>query len=334
MIRAKQSYRIAIVNPLTLVGAELKSILHDRGFHYAEIELIDTTGSDEGVLTVVDESAAFVREASEEAFAGVDIVFFCGPREKNERWIARYDEDGFTAIDLSQPAALEAEGVAVVAGVNEAALAAAPALIVSPHPVATTLIVLLDALRKRFEVRLCAASVIQPASEFDKRGVDELYAQTVNALNLHAVPKDVFGRQLAFNMYPAADSQVVEHYIATQIRGILGPAFPVTVSLMQGTVFHGHTFSLFVQLPEETPREALIAALEASRAIAVVDEESFSTIDAAGKDQLLVGRVSADPNIDGGYWISAVADNLRRGSALNAALVVEALVARVGPPVS
>lgn len=75
MIRARQSYRIAIVNPLTLVGSELKSILHDRGFHYAEIELIDTTGGDEGVLTEVDESAAFVREASAETFAGVDFAY-------------------------------------------------------------------------------------------------------------------------------------------------------------------------------------------------------------------------------------------------------------------
>lgn len=329
---AKDTYRIAIVNPLTLVGAELKTILHDRGLHYSEIELIDTTGADEGVLTEVDEAATFVTEAREGSFEGLDFVFFCGPRDANQQWIARADEDGFTAIDLSQPAALEGEGFTVVAGINDAALADEHALIVSPHPVATALVIVLDALRKRFPIRLCAASVIQPASEYDKKGVDELFQQTISALNLRAMPKEVFDKQLAFNLYPAPDASSTAHYVIGQVRTILGGTIPLTLTVTQGTVFHGHSFSIFLQLAPGTTADDVTAALEASNAIATaLPDESYSTVDAAGKDQILVGQVSADPNIDGAFWLWVVADNLRRTTALNAVLAVEAIIERLAP---
>ncbi|MHB0969376.1 MAG: Asd/ArgC dimerization domain-containing protein [Thermoanaerobaculia bacterium] len=329
---AKDTYRIAIVNPLTLVGTELKTILHDRGLHYSEIELIDTTGADEGTLTEVDDAAAFVTEAREGTFEGLDFVFFCGPREANQPWIARAAEDGFTAIDLSQPAALEGEGLTVVSGINDADLADEHSLVVSPHPIATTLIILLDALRKRFPIRLCAAAVIQPASELDKKGVDELFQQTIGALNLQAMPKEVFDRQLAFNLYPAPDATSVSRYVIAQIRTVLGGTIPVTLSITQGTVFHGHSFSIFLQLPQGTAAEDVTAALEASSAIATaLPDESYSTVDAAGKDQILVGQITADPNIDGGFWLWAVVDNLRRSTALNAVLAVEAIINRLAP---
>ncbi|MFN2238823.1 MAG: hypothetical protein ABR524_05490, partial [Thermoanaerobaculia bacterium] len=105
-----EGYRIAIVNPLTLVGKELASILGERNFPYANIALIDTAGDEEGTLTDFDGAASVVVNASEEAFEALDLVFFTGPGEKNEPWLGRHHEMGFVAIDLSQPAGLPGEG--------------------------------------------------------------------------------------------------------------------------------------------------------------------------------------------------------------------------------
>jgi aspartate-semialdehyde dehydrogenase len=178
---------------------------------------------------------------------------------------------------------------------------------------------------------LCIASVVQPASEFDKAGVDELLAQTIGALNMKSMPKNVFDRQLAFNLYPALNSDSVERYVVDQVRAINGHV-PLSVNITQGTIFHGYTFAVFLQLSPDVKKEQLELAIAASQPFVVADEEGFSTIDSAGKDQLLVGRISADERIAGGFWVWMAVDNLRRVAALNAVLAAEALLARLGPP--
>ena len=99
----------------------------------------------------------------------------------------------------------------------------------------------------------------------------------------------------------------------------------VSVSLVQGSTFHGHSFSIFVRTAEPLDAAAIREAIGASPAIEAVDESEGSTIDAATKDSVLVGRVKRDDAIPNGIWIWAVCDNLRRGSALNAVLVAEAM---------
>ncbi|HEX3110008.1 MAG TPA: hypothetical protein VHU41_13020, partial [Thermoanaerobaculia bacterium] len=94
-------YRIAIVNPTTLVGAEIKTILRERAFPFDRVVLLDTTGEAAGALTDVGDEPAVVRPASAEELADVDLVFFCGPAAANREWLER--ENDAIAIDLSQP---------------------------------------------------------------------------------------------------------------------------------------------------------------------------------------------------------------------------------------
>ena len=94
--------------------------------------------------------------------------------------------------------------------------------------------------------------------------------------------------------------------------------------ITQGTIFHGHTFSLFVKTSGEVSVEKIVDALRANPALAVAEgDQQFGTIDAAGKDEVLIAEVRRDPAIRGGFWVWAVCDNLRRSSALNAVLVAE-----------
>ena len=89
---------------------------------------------------------------------------------------------------------------------------------------------------------------MQPASAFEQLGVEELAKQTISVLNIQTVPQEVFDRQLAFNLYPAPERN--EEFITSQIRALTDPDAQLALLITQGTIFHGHTFSLFLKTKE------------------------------------------------------------------------------------
>ena len=195
-------------------------------------------------------------------------------------------------------------------------------LLVSPHPVAIPIAIILHQIERLSRVEMCTATVVQPASEFEQLGVEELAKQTISVLNIQSVPQDVFDRQLAFNLYPAPERN--EELITSQIRALTDPDTQLALLVTQGTVFHSHTFSLFVRTKDDLDVERITTTLRANAAIAFAEgDQSFGTIDAAGKDEVLIAEVRPDASIRGGFWVWAVCDNLRRSSALNAVLVAE-----------
>ena len=321
-------YRLGIVNPLTLVGAEIQSILRERAFPYAKIALLDATGKAAGALTEVDAEPAVVAPVEQEGLDDLDLVFFCGPSAANQQWIERHGEDDFIAVDVSQPSTAE-DGRLAVAGVNLETIDGQDGVLVSPHPIAIPLALILHQIATVGPIDLCTATVVQPASEFEREGVEELARQTVSVLNVQSVPKTVFDRQLAFNLYPAPEHN--EELIVTQLRTLTDARSQIALLVTQGTVFHGHTFSLFIRTREELSRDAVTDALRANPALVLPEgDQQFGTIDAAGKDEVLIAEVRSDPTIPGGFWVWAVCDNLRRSSALNAVLVAEKVLFGTG----
>jgi aspartate-semialdehyde dehydrogenase len=320
-------YRIGIVNPLTLVGTEIQTILRERSFPLAKTVLL-ATGASAGALTEADGEPVYVQPVSDDELEDLDLVFFCGLAEENREWLQRADEDQFIAVDLSQPTTAE-DGRPAVAGVNLEQLGGSERVLVSPHPVAIPIALVLHQIARLARVELCAATVVQPASEFEQAGVEELAEQTINVLNVQSVSKKIFDRQLAFNLYPAPEHH--EDFIVAQIRSLIDVRSQVTLLITQGTIFHGHTFSLFVKTDEELEVRDIEESLRANAAIALPEgDQQFGTIDAAGKDEVLVAEVRRDPSIAGGFWVWAVCDNLRRGSALNAVLIAEKVLFTTG----
>lgn len=321
-------YRLGIVNPMTLVGNEIRTILRERAFPFAKVALLDATGKTAGALTEVGTEPVIVQPVAQEGLDDLDLVFFCGPAESNREWIERSEEDAFVAVDLSQPTTAE-DGKLAIAGVNLENVDGSDRVLVSPHPIAIPIALILHQIGTVAPVELCTATVVQPASEFEQEGVEELARQTISVLNVGSVPKAVFDRQLAFNLYPALEH--VEPAVVTQVRSMIAPRTQVAMLVTQGTIFHGHTFSLFVKTREETDQARILAALAANPALALPEgDQQFGTIDAAGKDEVLIAEVRMDPAIRGGFWVWAVCDNLRRSSALNAVLIAEKVLFGTG----
>ncbi len=320
-------YRVGIVNPLSLVGTEIQSILRERSFPHAKLVLL-ATGESAGSLTEADGEPVYVQPVSDDELEDLDLVFFCGPAAENREWLQRADDDDFIAVDLSQPTTAE-DGRLAVAGVNLDQLDGSERVLVSPHPAAIPIALLLHQVARLARVELCTATVVQPASTFEQAGVEELAHQTISVLNVQSVVKAVFDRQLAFNLYPAVEHN--EELVVSQIRALIDARTQVAVQITQGTIFHGHTFSLFVKAEEDLEAGDIEESLRANAAIALPEgDEQFGTIDAAGKDEVLVAEVRTDPSIAGGFWVWAVCDNLRRGSALNAVLVAEKVLFATG----
>ncbi|HVE72945.1 MAG TPA: Asd/ArgC dimerization domain-containing protein [Thermoanaerobaculia bacterium] len=321
-------YRLGIINPLTLVGNELKTILRERAFPYAKVALLDASGTAHGALTEVDDEPAMVASVAQEGLDDLDLVFFCGPAEPNREWIARHEQDDFIAVDLSQPTTAD-DGKLAIAGVNLEELDAGDELLVSPHPVAIPIALILRQVATLSPVEICAATVVQPASELGQAGVEELAQQTMSVLSVQSVPKTVFDRQLAFNLYPALERN--EEFIVSQIRGIGDPRTQIALLITQGTIFHSHTFSLFLKTKDELTADQIRDALRANPTLVFPEgDQQFGTIDAAGKDEVLIAEVRPDPGVRGGFWVWAVCDNLRRSSALNAVLVAEKVLFGTG----
>ena len=230
-------------------------------------------------------------------------------------------DDRFIVIDASQPSTI-ADGTLGVAGINVEEIAAGEKLIISPHPVAIPIALILHQIGTLSIVEICTATVVQPASEFEQVGVEELVQQTISVLSVKGVTKHVFDRQLAFNLYPALEHN--EEFIVDQLRRLTNSDSELALLITQGTIFHSHTFSLFIKTRDDLSVDQITSRLRDNPAIALPEQdESFGTIDAAGKDQVLVAEVRRDPSIRGGFWVWAVCDNLRRSAALNAVLVAE-----------
>ncbi|HUP48341.1 MAG TPA: Asd/ArgC dimerization domain-containing protein [Thermoanaerobaculia bacterium] len=326
----RDGYRLGIVNSMTLVGNEIKSILRERSFPCQKLVLLDSTGEGAGSLTEVDHEPAVVAAASDEELEDLDLVFFCGPPAANREWIERHGAARFVAIDLSQPTTA-GSGRVTVAGINLEGLTAADRLLVSPHPVAIPLALILHQIGSASPVKRCTATVIQPASEYGQAGIEELARQTISVLNVQSVPQSVFDRQVAFNLFPARERN--EEFIVGQVRALAGPRMDVALLVTQGTIFHGHTFSLFVETGAGLEEREVIEALRRNRAIAFPEgDQQFGSIDAAGRDEVLIAEARADRSIEGGFWVWAVCDNLRRSSALNAVLIAESVLAGTGAP--
>jgi len=306
-------HRIAILEPTTLLGRELKEHLERHPELVRDLRLLTSDEEDFGTLTEVAGAAALVARADAEALADLDLIFVCGDLAPSRRVLERLPE-GATAILLSPDATL-AEGRPAVTGINPEVLERGATLL-SPQPAAVLLSHLLHALADLVPLQ-AAATVIQPVSVYGDPGVDELLEQSRQILAMAGPPSGgLFGGQLAFNVLPGAvDSQGV----AGQVRQVLDASWPLAVEVLQGAVFHGMTASLWIELGGSTDPRVVEDALLISPWVERAEEpDSLGPVVSATESRILLGGVRADGGRPGGFWIRTVMDNLTRGGALNA----------------
>ncbi len=318
----KALYRVAIVGAGTLKGKELGDVLPETGFPAVDIKLLDDDES-LGQLEAVGDEVTFVQSVTPESFEHVDFAFFASQAEFTRKYWQMARQAGSMIVDLSYGLE-DAPGARVRSPWVERELRQQPvpelepAPVIVAHPGATVLALLLARANSAGRVRAGVATVFEPASERGRVGMDELHEQTVNLLSFQELPKQVFDAQVAFNLLarygeksrPALET--AERRIVSHFRQIAGARTPVpSVMLVQAPIFHGHVFSLYIELEQPQAMGDFLQALAGEHVeLTRVAEESPSNVSAAGQGKVLVW-VRADPQHETGFWVWAAVDNLR-----------------------
>jgi aspartate-semialdehyde dehydrogenase len=314
------------VGASTLKGKEVAEVLNDRNFPAVDVKLLDDDES-LGQLETMGDEITFIQSVRTEQFEHLDFTFFASDQNcTRKNWKTARDA-GSAIVDLSY--ALEDDPTAAIrAPWIERQLGQTPALELQPgpcvvaHPVSVVLALLVLRAQKAGTVRRVIATVLEPASEHGQKGMDELHEQTVNLLSFQELPKAVFDTQVAFNLaagygpnsqptLQSIEQRILKHYQHIAGKDALRPS----LRLVQAPIFHGHAFSLYLEMEQAVAIGDLSQALAGEHVtVARQVEESPSNVNAAGQGDVLLS-VARDDNHKSGVWIWAAADNLRIAAA-------------------
>jgi len=315
-------FRVAIIGAASLKGRELKDVLSERSFPSHDIRLLDDDES-LGQLEAVGDEPTFIQSVLPEHMEKVDFTFFTSDEKFTRSTWNLAKQAGSDVVDLSH--GLEGQaGVDLRApwverelgSVPRVDLAGAPVLVA--HPASMVLAILLLRAGKAGKVSCSIVTVCEPASERGKRGMDELHEQTVNLLSFQQMPKAVFDAQVAFNLLDRYGQnslptlETIENRIRNDFRQIVrGKADVPSLVLLQAPIFHGHAFSLYIEMERPASPEELKAALSGDHVeVWHGEDDAPSNVNAAGQEQIQV-TVRRDAVRENGYWIWATSDNLR-----------------------
>ena len=317
-------YKIAIAGASTLLGRELKEALEESSLGAADFVLLDEDEA-QGQLDQVGDEIAIVQSIGVDAFEGADFTFFSGSERLTRKHWREALRAGSTVLDLS--GALDQEmGVLVRApwlGSEAAAADLFTPAVVPAHPAALALGLVLERLQQIAPVRVAFVTLLEPASEFGRAAMDELHQQTVSLLSFQGLPRAMYDAQSAYNLLcglgesaavnlGAAEARIRRHYAA--LGGARWPALALQV--IHAPVFHGHTFSIAVELERDVEIAAIEEALSGDHVDLVLeDTDSPSNLAATGQNDVLV-RLRTEPGTRGSsqvsrLWLWAASDNLR-----------------------
>lgn len=313
---------IVLVGSETLVGADVREILLER-FPRAALRLAGSQEEDSAILTERGGEAVVLTPVDEAAMADARLVILAGSAESARRTWALLTRAGVepAVVDLSY--GLEDHPESRLRGpLAEPPAGLAPArLQIVAHPGAVLIATVLRAVSTVAPVARAVVTLLAPASEAGRAGVEELQQQTVQLLSFQALPQQIFGEQLIYNLVAGSMTET-EHRIERHLATLVGaaPAIPLpSVRLIQSSVMHGYSASIWVEL--ETAPEQVAGALRAE-GLDVWGETAPNVVSMAGQNGIAVGAIEADRNNRRALWIWAVADN-HRLTAENTAMLAE-----------
>jgi aspartate-semialdehyde dehydrogenase len=317
-------YKIAIAGASTLLGRELKDVISESPLAAARFALLDEEDA-RGQLDQVGDEVTVIQGFGPDAFERVDFTFLCGSEALTRMYWSQALRSGSTVLDLSGALDQEA-GVLVRApwlGSEAAAADLFTPAVVPAHPAAVTLGLLLERVQQAAPVRVAAATVMLPASEFGRGAMDELHQQTVSLLSFQSLPRAIFDAQAAYNLLgglgestaiglAGAEARIRRHY-----ESLSAGRWPkLAMQVVLAPVFHGLTFSILAELERPVEISALEEALGGEHVDLVLeDTDSPSNLAATGQNDVLVRlrpeQTTRNPNQTSRVWLWAAADNLR-----------------------
>jgi aspartate-semialdehyde dehydrogenase len=335
-----KGYRVAVVGATGQVGTLMLALLREREFPAREIvpfasersvgrELAGAGGRGEDLV---------VQGLSDDSIQGFDLALFSAGGATSGEWAPRFADAGAVVIDNSSRWRMHEDVPLVVSEVNPDALSGHHGIIANPNCSTMQMVVVLAPIHRQAGIERLVISTYQAVSGTGKAAVDELLDQSHALLHERPIaPPDAYAHQIAFNALPHAgafaegdDHTDEERKLMGETRKILGdPQIAISATCVRVPVLNGHSEAVNVQTREPLSPERARELLAAAPGVTVLDDPSSAlyplAIDASGHDEVFVGRIRRDPGHERALDLWIVADNLRKGAALNAVQLAELL---------
>jgi aspartate-semialdehyde dehydrogenase len=335
-----KTFNVAVAGATGAVGEVMMRTLEERKFPIRNIRLLASERSVGKRIRFRGEEAP-VELLAKDAFKGIDIALFSAGAGRSKEFAPAAWESGAVVIDNSSAFRMEPDIPLVVPEINPEAIAQYRSRGIVANPNCTTIITImpLKPLHDYGALRRVVASSYQATSGAGAKAMAELVAQTQAFVKGEPMEVAAFKHQIAFNIIPHIDAFLDNGYTKEEMkmtnegRKILGiPDLRVTCTTVRVPVLTAHSISVNAQFERKITREKareLIAAFPGCR---VMDDPANNVypmpLFCAGKDDCYVGRIREDESAENAlnFWVCG--DQLRKGAALNAVQIAEALVAR------
>lgn len=330
---------VAVVGATGAVGREMLKTLESRNFPATEVVPFASARS-AGTKVPYGDSELVVRELKEDVFEGIDIAIFSAGGSTSEKYAPHAAAAGCIVVDNSSAWRMDERCPLVVPEVNPEALEGHNGIIANPNCSTIQMVVALKPLYDLSPIKRVVVSTYQAASGAGAPAMAELYDQTRAFLD--GTPEDeleisAFAHRIAFNTIPHIDvflddgSTKEEWKMVVETKKIMGdPSIEVAATCVRVPVLRCHGEAINVEFADEVTVEAARAALEAAPGVEVMDDTANKVYPMpgllAGTDGTFVGRLRKDPTVPHGIAFWDVADQIRKGAALNAVQIAQLLL--------
>lgn len=336
MLKKKERYVVAVVGATGAVGNEMIAVLEERNFPVERLRLFASERS-EGKTLQFEGSEIPVETLKEDSFNGIDIALFSAGAERSKIWAPIAVKSGCVVVDNSSQWRMDSEVPLVVPEVNAHDLRWHKGIIANPNCSTIQMVVALKPIHDAARIKRIVVTTFQAVSGTGKKAMDELLQQTTDLLNFREIQRNIYPHQIAFNVLPHIDKFLENGYtkeemkMVNETKKIMGDnSIKVTATTVRVPVFRGHSESVNIETEKKITANEVRSILSKAPGIIVFDAPEKNVyplpIDVAGKDEVYVGRVREDESIDNGINMWIVADNLRKGAALNAVQIAEELI--------
>lgn len=327
MSESPRLFNVAVVGATGAVGEAVLTVLAEREFPVAQLFALGG-GASEGDTVMFAERPRRVLPVAGFDFSRCDLVLFCAPAPVAAEHAPRAVAAGCRVIDVSAQFRLDKDVPLVVPEINAELLAGASGIVASPGAASVQLATVLAPLHRAVGIEQAAVTTLLAVSARGRAGISELAGQTARLLNVQSVERSVFPGQIAFNLIPEFDG--VEDATGAEVRRLLADdSIQISASQVFAPVFYGHGQTIHLRTREPLTAAAARKWLAKAPGVKVLDraKDYPSPVgDGAGQDVVLVGRLRQSPDAAGGLTLWTVADNIRKGAAVNIVQIAETLL--------
>lgn len=332
-----RQFTVAVVGATGAVGNELVATLEQRKFPVKSLMLLASERSIGKTLTYKGKEIP-VDELKEDSFKGVEIGLFSAGGSISQKFAPIAWKSGCVVVDNTSAWRMDPDIPLVVPEVNAHAIKdyKNKGVIANPNCSTIQMVVALKPLHDAAKIKRIVVSTYQAVSGTGKKAIHELETQVSDLFNNRTVTKKVYPHQIAFNCLPHIDVFIENGYTKEEMKMIgetkkimEDDSIRVTATTVRVPVFYGHSESVNVEFERPLSPEEARKLLKKAPGVIVADDPAKNiyplAVYAAGKDETFVGRIRRDESVENGLNMWIVADNIRKGAALNAVQIAEIL---------